>query len=178
MLHPFSNSSAGPFPASYDSSAKSDAAVLSYPAAASADGLVPLRRIIEPFLMGEHLTACNFKRYANDRRRESHSNTPAGPNEIACECATATALSKKQPDTSREIVAQWAHASEAEVELYDLKTLWARSGMAHASDWDAGAIELAELLMPYARPGQTIDQTFIQGLSPLTADQLETRLRW
>jgi hypothetical protein len=91
---------------------------------------------------------------------------------------TATALSKKQPDTSREIVAQWAHASEAEVELYDLKTLWARSGMAHASDWDAGAIELAELLMPYARPGQTIDQTYIQGLSPLTADQLETRLRW
>jgi hypothetical protein len=89
----------------------------------------------------------------------------------------ATALSKKLPVTSREIVAAWAK-TPAVIGDEDLKFLWARSGEALASNWDAGAAKLAEMLSEHARPGQTIDQAFIKCLSPLTTDQLEARLRW
>ena len=79
------------------------------------------------------------------------------------------------PISSQEIVQQWANLSSLPGDD-DLKTLWQASGDPLASDFNAGAARLAALLMPHARPGQTIDQSFILGLNPNTVGQLATQL--
>jgi len=78
--------------------------------------------------------------------------------------------------SSPEIVQQWANLSSLPDINADLKSLWAQSGDPLASNWDAGARKLAGMLSPFARPGQTIDQAFIEGLSPNTVGQLATQL--
>lgn len=81
-----------------------------------------------------------------------------------------------QPISSQQIVEQWANLSNLPGRNIDLKTLWGASGDPLASDFNAGAAKLAALLQPQARPGQTIDQAFILGLSPNTVGQLATQL--
>jgi hypothetical protein len=81
-----------------------------------------------------------------------------------------------EPVSSEDIVEEWANLSSPPRRNDDLKTLWAASGDPLASDFNAGAAKLAELLMPHASPGQTIDQSFILGLSPNTVGQLATQL--
>ncbi len=82
------------------------------------------------------------------------------------------------PATSRGIVRKWANLSGLPEDGDNLKVLWAGSGQALASNWDAGAAFLANKLGPHARPGQVIDQAFVQGLNPCTVGTLENMLGW
>jgi hypothetical protein len=89
---------------------------------------------------------------------------------------TAFAPRAAGASSSPEIVQQWANLASLPGRNGDLKTLWAQSGDALASNFNAGAQKLAGMLSPLARPGQTIDQAFILGLSPSTVGQLATQL--
>lgn len=80
--------------------------------------------------------------------------------------------------SSRGIVRKWANLPGLPDDGDDLKALWAGSGSALASNWDAGAAILADKLSPHARPGQVINQPFIQGLNPCTVGTLEGTLGW
>ena len=80
--------------------------------------------------------------------------------------------------SSSEIVMKWANLAGLPAGGDDLKVLWAGSGRPQASNWNAGAAYLAEELEPFARPGQQIDQAYIEGLSPSTVDELASELGW
>ncbi len=102
----------------------------------------------------------------------------ADPKKSLLQAQTASARLVGEQSSSQDIVQKWANLPDFPPPAADLKTLWGGSHLPHAADWNAGAAELAAQLKPYSRPGQVIDQAYIQALNPSNVTELAKELGW